>query len=149
MINDAGLTVGQVAERSGLAVSAIHFYETRGLIQSWRNGANHRRYAQAVLRRLAVIKVAQRTGIPLKDIAEAMDRLPGERPVSAADWRKLSTWWKDDLDDRIERLQRLRDGLDDCIGCGCLSLKKCRLMNPDDQLADTGAGARILDPGGD
>jgi len=141
------LTVGQVAQRSGLAVSTLHFYEAQGLIQSWRNSGNQRRYARDVLRRIAIIKVAQRTGIPLAEIREALATLPGEHAPSGADWKRLSVRWRADLDDRIHRLTRLRDQLDGCIGCGCLSLGVCPLWNPWDKLAAQGPGPQLLDPG--
>ncbi|WP_411833950.1 redox-sensitive transcriptional activator SoxR [Pseudoxanthomonas mexicana] len=141
------LSVGEVARRAGVAVSALHFYESRGLIHGWRNAGNQRRYSRDVLRRVAVIKVAQRTGIPLAEIASALAALPEGRTPTAADWRRLSTRWRADLDDRIERLVRLRDQLGDCIGCGCLSLKACPLRNPADELAEEGAGPRLLDAG--
>lgn len=140
------LSVGEVAERSGVAVSTLHFYETEGLIGSWRNSGNQRRYAREVLRRVAVIKVAQRTGIPLKEIKEALATLPQKRTPTAADWKKLSARWRARLNDRIERLTRLRDQLDGCIGCGCLSIESCPLRNPWDCLAAEGPGPRLLDP---
>jgi MerR family transcriptional regulator, redox-sensitive transcriptional activator SoxR len=138
------LSVGQVARRSGLSVSAIHFYEAKGLIKSRRNAGNQRRYPRDVLRRLAVIKVAQRTGIPLASIHEAFASLPQERTPTAEDWARLSAAWKDERDARIEGLTRLRDQLDGCIGCGCLSLEACPLRNPGDELAAEGSGARLL-----
>ena len=141
------LTVGQVAARSGVAVSTLHFYEAQGLIQSWRNQGNQRRYPREVLRRVAVVKVAQRTGIPLAAIREALGTLPNKRTPTAEDWKRLSTRWRADLDDRIERLARLRDQLDGCIGCGCLSLGACPLRNPWDKLGAQGPGPRLLDPG--
>src|ERR1700739_1624249 len=128
------LTVGEVAKRSGVAVSTLHFYEAQGLIQSWRNSGNQRRYPREVLRRVAVIKVAQRTGIPLAEIREALATLPDSRTPTAADWIRLSKRWRADLDDRINRLIRLRDQLDGCIGCGCLSLGVCPLYNPWDKV---------------
>jgi MerR family redox-sensitive transcriptional activator SoxR len=140
------LTVGEVASRSGVAVSTLHFYEAQGLISSWRNSGNQRRYAREVLRRVAVIKVAQRTGIPLAEIREALATLPENRTPTAADWKKLSARWRLQLNDRIERLTRLRDQLDGCIGCGCLSLETCPLRNPWDRLAEEGPGPRLLDP---
>ena len=140
------LTVGEVARRSGVAVSALHFYETKGLIKSWRNAGNQRRYARDVLRRVALIKVAQKTGIPLLAIRKALKSLPGERTPTAEDWKKLSAGWRADLNERIERLTRLRDQLDGCIGCGCLSLGICPLRNPQDTLGRQGPGPRILDP---
>lgn len=139
------LSVGQVAARSGLAVSAIHFYEAKGLIRSWRNAGNQRRYRRDVLRRLAVIRIAQRTGIPLTSIGEALATLPDARTPTAADWRRLSVHWRQELDARIERLVQLRDQLSGCIGCGCLSLRKCPLRNPRDNLAEQGSGPRLLD----
>lgn len=143
-MNRKQLSVGQVAKRCGVAVSALHFYESKGLIKSWRNAGNQRRYARDVLRRVAVIKVAQRLGIPLVSIGEAMQALPQERTPSVSDWRKLSDSWKDDLDARINHLVSLRDQLDGCIGCGCLSLSACPLRNPSDALGQQGSGAQLL-----
>jgi MerR family transcriptional regulator, redox-sensitive transcriptional activator SoxR len=143
------LTVGQVAKRSGVAVSALHYYESEGLISSWRNQGNQRRYAREVLRRVAVIKAAQRSGISLASIREALATLPGGRTPTAEDWQKLSAGWKADLNDRITRLTRLRDQLDGCIGCGCLSLGVCPLRNPWDRLSKLGPGAQLLDPESD
>lgn len=140
------LTVGEVAARSGVAVSTLHFYEAQGLIRSWRNKGNQRRYAREVLRRVAVIKVAQRTGMPLAEIREALGTLPDERTPTEADWKKLSQRWRGELEDRIQRLMRLRDQLDGCIGCGCLSLGICPLRNPWDKLGEEGPGPRLLDP---
>lgn len=139
------LTVGEVAERSGVAVSTLHFYETKGLIKSWRNRGNQRRYPRVVLRRVAVIKVAQRTGIPLADIAEALSVLPHDRPLTAKDWQRLSETWKQKLDARIASLTALRDQLTGCIGCGCLSMQDCPLRNPHDELGETGAGPVLLE----
>lgn len=139
------LTVGEVAERSGVAVSTIHFYESKGLISSWRNAGNHRRYPRMVLRRVAIIKVAQRTGIPLAEIKTALDTLPEGKMPSAADWKRLSSRWRKDLDERIQQLAALRDQLTDCIGCGCLSIQACPLRNPWDELAEQGPGPRLLD----
>lgn len=140
------LSVGEVAARSGVAVSALHFYERQGLIASVRNTGNQRRYPREVLRRLAVIRAAQATGIPLADIAEALASLPDGRTPTAADWRRLSARWRADLDRRIAQLVRLRDSLDGCIGCGCLSLKACPLRNPGDLLAAKGPGSSMLRP---
>lgn len=140
----AGVSVGYVAERSGVAVSTLHFYETEGLITSWRNGGNHRRYSRDVLRRIAVIRVAQRAGVPLKDIAAALATLPAGRVPDAGDWSRLSAHWKAGLDARIETLTALRDQLAGCIGCGCLSLTACPLRNPDDLLSAEGTGPRLL-----
>ncbi len=144
----AELGVGELAARSGVAVSALHFYESKGLIHSMRTAGNQRRYARDVLRRVAVIKVAQRLGLPLATIRDALDSLPENRTPTAADWRRFSAGWKAELDDRIEHLVRLRDQLDGCIGCGCLSLKACPLRNPRDALACEGSGPRLLDPQG-
>ena len=139
------LSVGEVAERSGVAVSAIHFYEKKGLIDSWRNAGNQRRFHRGVLRRIAVIKVAQRLGIPLSEIGETLATLPTDRTVTSQDWQRLSEQWKSDLNHRIELLVGLRDQLTSCIGCGCLSIDACRLRNPWDELGDEGPGARLLD----
>ncbi|MCC5883864.1 MAG: redox-sensitive transcriptional activator SoxR [Halomonas sp.] len=140
------LSVGDVARRSGLAISAIHFYEAKGLIRSRRNAGNQRRFTRDVLRRVAIIKVAQRTGITLAEIRAAFDTLPEYHAPTAADWQRLSASWRQALDERIDRLTHLRDQLDHCIGCGCLSMGECPLRNPDDTLATEGAGARLLDP---
>lgn len=140
------LSVGELAARSGVAVSTIHFYEAQGLIRAERNAGNQRRFARETLRRVAVIKVAQRLGIPLREIGEALAALPAKRTPSAADWQALSRRWRTALDERIALLGKLRDQLDGCIGCGCLSLQDCPLRNPLDRLADQGAGARLLDP---
>jgi len=139
------LSVGEVARRSGVAVSAIHFYESKGLIGSDRSSGNQRRYSPYVLRHLAIIKVAQRAGVPLGEIQEALGQhRPGMR-LSAAQWRTVASKWHKRLDERIVRLTRLRDELDGCIGCGCLSLKECPLRNPGDVLGQQGSGARILE----
>jgi MerR family redox-sensitive transcriptional activator SoxR len=140
------LSVGEVAVRSGIAVSALHFYEAQGLIGSGRTSGNQRRYARDVLRRVAVIKVAQRVGIPLAEIRDALGALPEGRTPTSADWSALSARWRTDLDARIDRLTRLRDQLDGCIGCGCLSIDRCPLRNPGDVLATEGPGPRLLDP---
>ena len=139
------LTVGQLAARSGVAVTALHFYEAKGLISSQRNAGNQRRYPRDVLRRVALIKVAQRLGIPLANIHAALQTLPENRTPTAADWNKLSAQWKSELDDRIARLTDLRDQLSGCIGCGCLSMQACPLRNWGDQLAEQGNGAVLLD----
>jgi MerR family redox-sensitive transcriptional activator SoxR len=140
------LSVGEVAARSGVAVSAVHFYEAKGLIRSRRNQGNQRRYPREVLRQVAVIKVAQRIGIPLAMIRDALATLPRGRTPTAADWRKLSAQWKRGLEERIEKMMQLRDSLTGCIGCGCLSLKVCPLRNPKDRLGEEGPGPRLLDP---
>jgi MerR family transcriptional regulator, redox-sensitive transcriptional activator SoxR len=138
------LAVGEVATRSGVPVSTLHFYESKGLIRSVRNAGNHRRFARAELRRIAVIRVAQRAGIPLEEIREELATLPANRPLSANDWKRLSARWKSNLDDRIARLQTLRDQLGDCIGCGCLSIETCPMRNPNDRLARKGPGPRLI-----
>jgi MerR family redox-sensitive transcriptional activator SoxR len=138
------LTVGQVAARSGVAVSALHFYEAKGLIQSHRTGGNQRRYVGDVLRRVAIIKVAQEVGISLAEIGAALASLPDGRTPNRDDWNALSQRWAADLDRRILQLQKLRDGLTDCIGCGCLSIDRCKLRNPGDRLAGEGPGPRRL-----
>jgi MerR family redox-sensitive transcriptional activator SoxR len=140
------LGVGEIAARSGIAVSALHFYETKGLIKSRRNPGNQRRYPRETLRLVAVIKVAQRIGMPLATIGRALATLPNGRAPTAADWRRLSAVWKRDLEERIDRLTRLRDSLSGCIGCGCLSMKACPLRNPGDKLREEGCGPRLLDP---
>lgn len=137
-------TVSEVARRSGVSISTLHFYEAKGLLKSIRNAGNHRRYPREVLRRVAVIKVAQRVGIPLASIRQALASLPRGRTPTASDWSRLSSDWKCDLELRIDELTKLRDQLRGCIGCGCLSLKVCRLRNPNDELASEGAGARLL-----
>jgi MerR family redox-sensitive transcriptional activator SoxR len=138
------LTVGEVARRSGLPVSTLHFYEAEGLIQSWRSAGNQRRYARDVLRRVAVIRVAQRAGIPLATVREALGALPLSRTPTVEDWARLSTSWREELDARIRRLSELRDQLSDCIGCGCLSIERCGLRNWGDALGEEGPGARLL-----
>lgn len=138
------LTVGEVSERSGIPVSTLHFWEGKGLLQSLRTGGNQRRYERGVLRRVAIIRVAQRAGIPLADIRATFDILPAGRAPDHADWQAFSTLWRDDLEARIADLSRLRDQIDKCIGCGCLSLGDCPLRNPDDTLSEEGPGARLL-----
>jgi MerR family redox-sensitive transcriptional activator SoxR len=140
------LTVGQLAARSGVAVTALHFYEAKGLIKSQRNAGHQRRYPRDVLRRVVVIKIAQRLGIPLATIGEALQTLPDGRTPNAQDWERLSALWREDLDERINKLILLRDKLNGCIGCGCLSLDACPLRNPDDQLGERGSGAQLLEP---
>jgi len=140
------LSVGEVARRSGVAVSTLHFYESKGLIVSSRTEGNQRRYDRTVLRRVAIIKVAQKTGIPLSEIHEALAMLPADRAPNARDWGRMAKIWAEDLDRRIARLTRLRDSLDGCIGCGCLSVDTCPLRNADDALAAQGPGPRLLDP---
>lgn len=143
-LSSGELTVGQVARRSGVSVSALHFYEAEGLIGSTRTSGNQRRFSREVLRRVAFIRASQAVGIPLHRIKESLDRLPGGRTPTRRDWERLSAAWRDDLDDRITRLQHLRDRLGGCIGCGCLSLGICKLVNPDDLLGRQGPGPRNL-----
>jgi MerR family redox-sensitive transcriptional activator SoxR len=143
---NAVLTVGELARRSGVAVSALHFYESRGLIRAQRSAGNQRRYPRAVLRRVAFIRAAQQLGIRLAEIAAALEQLPQQRTPTKADWARLSSRWRAQLDARIAALQALRDRLDGCIGCGCLSLRACALYNPDDRCAQQGSGAQRLVP---
>ncbi|CUU25403.1 Redox-sensitive transcriptional activator soxR [Duffyella gerundensis] len=140
------LTPGEVAKRSGVAVSALHFYEAKGLIASTRNGGNQRRYGRDVLRRVAIIKIAQRIGIPLATVSESLAHLPGDKRMSDSAWQQLTQQWRAELDNRIATLTRLRDDLDGCIGCGCLSMRDCPLRNPGDRLGEQGTGAILLDP---
>ena len=140
------LTIGELAERSGVATSAIRFYESKGLLHSERTVGNQRRYEQSTLRRVSFIKAAQRVGLTLEEISEAMAMLPDNRTPTKADWTRLSRAWRERLDDQIARIELLRDRLDGCIGCGCLSLKKCALNNPGDWMATLGPGPRSLEP---
>lgn len=142
------LTVGELARRSGVAVSAVHFYERKGLIAGWRSGGNQRRYERSALRRIAIVKVAQQLGIPLAEIGRRLAELPVDRTPGQADWAKMAAGWRCELDHRIEQLTLLRDRLDGCIGCGCLSVENCPLRNPGDRLAAEGAGPRYLEPSG-
>lgn len=137
------LTVGQLSARSGAAVSALHFYETKGLISSRRTAGNQRRYSRDALRRVAFVRAAQRVGIPLAAIRDALAQLPEERTPNREDWARLSEAWRTVLDQRIAQLMRMRDHLTDCIGCGCLSLKTCALSNPDDIFGDQLTGSRL------
>lgn len=143
--NPRALSVGELAARAGVSVSTLHFYETKGLIASTRTGGNQRRYGRDVLRRVAVIRVAQRAGVPLAEIRAALDSLPARRTPNTKDWAKLSAGWKAALEARIASLTSLKDQLDGCIGCGCLSLAACPLRNPGDTLAKEGPGARLLE----
>jgi MerR family redox-sensitive transcriptional activator SoxR len=140
------LTVGQLAARGGVAVSTLHFYEAEGLITSRRTPGNQRRYSRDTLRRVAFIRAAQRVGIPLRTTREALEQLGTTRTPTRRDWARLSSHWKADLDERITQLQALRDRLTGCIGCGCLSLDTCQLVNPDDALGAKGPGAKNLLP---
>jgi len=144
-MKDSGWTVGKVAARCGVKVSTLHFYENKGLIRSWRNAGNQRRYKADVLRRVSVIKAAQKMGISLQAIKQAFATLPDQRTPTANDWKKLSTGWQGELNARIAYLERLRDSLAGCIGCGCLSMKNCPIYNEDDKLAAEGSGPVILD----
>ncbi|MBZ9595049.1 redox-sensitive transcriptional activator SoxR [Streptomyces yangpuensis] len=137
------LTVGQLSARSGAAVSALHFYESKGLISSRRTSGNQRRYTRDALRRVAFVRAAQRVGIPLASIREALAQLPEERTPNREDWARLSEAWRTELDERIGRLARLRDHLTDCIGCGCLSMETCALSNPDDVFGERLTGSRL------
>lgn len=139
------LSVGQVAQRSGVNVSTLHFYETKGLIHSARNAGNQRRYRKDVLRRVAVIKAAQKLGITLKEIRQALASLPEGRTPNQKDWEKLARNWQRELDARIACLEKLREYMTGCIGCGCLSMKNCPIYNADDKLAAEGSGPVILD----
>jgi MerR family redox-sensitive transcriptional activator SoxR len=136
------LTIGEVARRSGVASSALRFYEERGLIASERAGSGHRRFPRAVLRRIAFIVFAQRIGLTLDEIGAELAKLPPDRAPTRGDWARLSSGWSGRIDERIAELQRLKAGLTECIGCGCLSLDRCRLANPDDRAASLGPGPR-------
>ena len=140
----AELTIGEVARRTGVAASALRFYEDSGLISSTRTDGNQRRYERATLRRIAFIQAGKAAGIPLAEIHEALAQLPATRAPTKRDWEELSSRWRDDLDRRIEMLFALRDRLTGCIGCGCLSLDRCYLMNPGDEVARRGPGAHYL-----
>lgn len=136
------LTIGEVARRSGVAASALRFYEERGLITSERAGSGHRRYPRPVLRRIAFIVYAQHVGLTLQEIGVELAKLPANHAPTRGDWSRLSTKWSSQIDDRIAELERLKIGLTECIGCGCLSLDRCRFANPDDRAAAGGPGPR-------
>ncbi len=138
------LTIGQLSQRSGLATSAVRFYEARGLIHSVRTTGNQRRYEQQTLRRLAFVRAAQQVGLSLEEISASLATLPENRTPTKADWSRLSRAWRSRLDEQIRRIEQLRDQLTSCIGCGCLSLRSCALSNPGDVLAETGPGAAKL-----
>lgn len=138
------LTIGEVAARSGASPSALRFYEAEGLVSARRTDGNQRRYDRVTLRRLAFIHAGRAAGIPLEQIRAALDSLPEGRSPTKRDWQKLSTRWRRDLDRRIATLEALRDRLTTCIGCGCLSLKTCALLNPEDEARAKGAGAHYL-----
>ncbi len=144
-----GLTIGEVAARSGVATSALRFYEAEGLISSTRTTGNQRRYERSTLRRIALIQAGKAAGISLDEIRDALTALQGERTPTKRDWERLSRRWRDDLDRRIATLNALRDRLTGCIGCGCLSLKTCSLLNPEDEAAALGAGPQYLEQGPD
>ncbi len=141
---DEELSIGAVAARAGVSVSALRFYEDRGLIRSRRSEGGQRRYPRAVLRRVAFVQAAQRVGLTLEDIRQALDTLPDDDHLTAKDWKRLSAAWRPMLDERIRLLEGLRDDLDSCIGCGCLSLERCRLRNFGDRAAARGPGPRYL-----
>jgi MerR family transcriptional regulator, redox-sensitive transcriptional activator SoxR len=136
------MTIGEVADRSGVAASALRFYEERGLINSERAGSGHRRYPRPVLRRIAFIVFAQRVGLTLEEIGTELAKLPPDRAPTRRDWSRLSSGWTSRIDERIAELERLRLGLTECIGCGCLSLDRCQLSNPGDRASRGGPGPR-------
>ena len=138
------ITIGELSARSGVATSALRFYESRGLIAAERTEGNQRRYSRSTLRRVAFIRAAQRVGLTLEAIEAALAKLPADRTPNKGDWRRLSRSWEAQLDARIRELERLRDDLTGCIGCGCLSLRTCRLFNPGDREGETGSGPRLL-----
>jgi MerR family transcriptional regulator, redox-sensitive transcriptional activator SoxR len=139
------LTIGKLSRRTGVAPSALRFYEDRGLIQAERDASGYRQYPRAAIRRVAFIVFAQRVGLTLEEISGELGRLPENRIPTREDWAKLSTGWTERIDGRIAELQRLREGLTDCIGCGCLSLDRCTLFNPQDRLGAAGPGPRLLE----
>ncbi|MFI7304400.1 redox-sensitive transcriptional activator SoxR [Micromonospora aurantiaca] len=145
-MHEATLTIGQLADRSGVAPSALRYYERLGLIHAARTGGNQRRYARTELRRVAFIRISQQVGVSLEEIRAALDSLPSGRIPTPDDWAALSRAWRDRLDERIRLLGKLRDDLDGCIGCGCLSLQRCTLYNPGDSLAAEGPGPRLMLP---
>jgi MerR family redox-sensitive transcriptional activator SoxR len=138
------LTIGELAERAGVATSALRFYESRGLIASERTSGNQRRYPRATLRRVSLIRAAQEVGLTLGEVAVALETLPGEGTPTKRDWERLSRSWRNRLDNQIAELEALRDELTDCIGCGCLSLKSCAIFNPSDAVSERGSGPRYL-----
>jgi MerR family redox-sensitive transcriptional activator SoxR len=138
------LTIGELAERSGVAPSALRFYEEKGLVAAWRTDGNQRRYDRSMLRRIALIQAGRAAGIPLAQIGAALATLPPDRAPTRRDWERLSRRWRDDLGQRIATLEALRTRLTTCIGCGCLSIDRCSLLNPDDEAAGAGPGAHYL-----
>ncbi|MBD1583003.1 redox-sensitive transcriptional activator SoxR [Pseudoalteromonas sp. S16_S37] len=143
-LQDANLTPGYVAKRSDVRVSALHFYEQKGLIRSWRNSGNQRRYKPDVLRRIAVIKAAQKMGVTLEEIKQTLSTLPDSRTPTKEDWAKLAKAWQQQLDEKIAYMQKVRNQVEGCIGCGCLSMSNCPIYNPDDVLGETGSGALLF-----
>lgn len=144
MAQNPGLSIGALAERTGMAVSAIRYYEEQGLIAPWRNAGGQRRFPRADIRRLSFIRIAQQFGFTLPEIRSLLEELPGGRTPTPKDWRRIGARFRDRLDQRIKTLEKLRDNLDGCIGCGCLSMPKCALYNPDDKAAGKGSGPRYL-----
>ena len=144
MADTHGLSIGALATRTGLAVSAIRYYESQGLIAPWRNAGGQRRFHRADIRRLSFIMIAQQFGFTLPEIRAQLDQLPNRRTPTPEDWTRISEGFRSHLDARIRTLEKLRDNLDGCIGCGCLSLPKCKLYNPDDRIAAKGVGPRYL-----
>src|SRR6184192_3140859 len=140
----AELTIGELSSRSGVSQSALRFYEREGLIEARRTEGNQRRYPSVTLRRVALVQAGKTAGIPLERIREALDTLPADRQPTKRDWERLSSGWRRELDERIATLEAIRGRLTTCIGCGCLSLKTCSLLNPGDEAADRGAGAHYL-----
>lgn len=138
------LSIGEIAERTGVSVSALRFYEAEGLISSTRSAGGQRRFAREVLRRIAFVRIAQQIGLSLDEISAALASLPGERTPTVADWSRVSRAWRAALDERIRMLELVRDELTSCIGCGCLSLRRCAMSNPSDIMANSGPGARLL-----
>jgi MerR family redox-sensitive transcriptional activator SoxR len=142
---DGELAIGEVAERSGVAASAIRFYETQGLISARRTSGNQRRYDRAVLRRIALVQAGKAAGIPLEEIRAVLDTLPAARTPTRGDWERFSRRWRKDLDRRIATLEAIRNRLTTCIGCGCLSIDRCELLNPDDEASRKGSGAHYFE----
>lgn len=147
MIRDDYLTIGQLAERSGVATSALRFYESKGLIASIRTNGNQRRYLPAMLRRIAIIQIAQSVGFTLEEIIHELSGLPMNTTAGKRDWDKVARKWQKDLDRKIARIQSLKENISSCIGCGCLSMKKCHLLNPEDELHEKGQGAQRITNG--
>ncbi|MEZ8823946.1 redox-sensitive transcriptional activator SoxR [Vibrio sp. 10N.261.55.A7] len=144
MFRDDYLTIGQLADRSGVATSALRFYETKGLIASIRTNGNQRRYLPSMLRRIALIQVAQSVGFTLEEIIQELSGLPMHKTATKRDWDRVATKWQNDLDRKMEKIKSLKDNLSGCIGCGCLSMKKCHLFNPEDELYEQGQGAQRI-----